>query len=185
MKKKKKERCRMRRTLSLQRPAPGQGGGSQAGRGPGGISTHRHKTSHSSACAYLLGAGQREEQVQRRLSEVQVLLHTKAHLQGGEEGRQDGEPAGHLQPRVPVLIHLTQLLGQVQAQDTDLLGPGGRDGEREGGGARGGGEAQVAYSMWGQSELPSNRTIALTSQMVPPSLQILSTLFFSPVAFHT
>lgn len=114
----------MRRTLSLQRPAPGQGGGSRAGRSPGGISTHRHKTSHSSACAYLLGAGQREEQVQRRLGEVQVLLHAKAHLQGGEEGWQDGEPAGHLQPRVPVLIHLTQLLGQVQAQDTDLLGPG-------------------------------------------------------------
>ena len=62
--------------------------------------------------------------MQRRLGEVQVLLHAQAHLQGGEEGRQDGEPAGHLQPRVPVLIHLTQLLGQVQAQDTDLLGPG-------------------------------------------------------------
>ena len=82
--------------LSLQPPAPGRGGGSRAGRTLGRVSTHWHKPSHSSACAYLLGAGQREEQVQRRLGEVQVLLHAKAHLQGGEEGRQDGEPAGHL-----------------------------------------------------------------------------------------
>lgn len=92
----KGERCRMRWTLSLQPPAPGRGGGSRAGRTLGRVSTHWHKPSHSSACAYLLGAGQCEEQVQRRLGEVQVLLHAKAHLQGGEEGRQDGEPAGHL-----------------------------------------------------------------------------------------
>lgn len=48
--------------------------------------------------AYLLGASQGEEQVQRCLGEMQVLLHAKAHLQGGKEGWQYGEPAGHLQP---------------------------------------------------------------------------------------
>lgn len=48
--------------------------------------------------AYLLGASQGEEQVQRCLGEMQVLLHAQAHLQGGKESWQDGEPAGHLQP---------------------------------------------------------------------------------------
>lgn len=88
--------------------------------------------------AYLLGASQGEEQMQRCLGEVQVLLQAKAHLQGGEEGRQDREPAGHLQPRVTVLIHLTQLLGQVQAQDTHLLGPRDKDGYKGRSGAGGG-----------------------------------------------
>lgn len=79
---------------------------------------------------------------------MQVLLHAKAHLQSGEEGWQDGEPASHLEPRVTVLVHLTQLLGQVQAQDTHLLGPRGKD-RQEGrkqckGGDEGGGQQQAA-----------------------------------------
>ena len=74
--------------------AAARAGGLLGWENPGRVSTHWHKPSRSSACAYLLGAGQREEQVQRRLGEVQVLLHAQAHLQGGEEGRQDGEPAG-------------------------------------------------------------------------------------------
>lgn len=48
--------------------------------------------------SYLLGTSQSEEQMQRCLSEMQVLLHAKAHLQSGEEGWQDGEPASHLEP---------------------------------------------------------------------------------------
>lgn len=85
--------------------------------------------------AYLLCAGQREQQVQGRLGEVQVLLEAQAHLQCSEEGGQDGQPPGHLQPRVTVLIHVTQLLGQVQAQHTHLPRPGQR-GEK-GGDSRG------------------------------------------------
>lgn len=120
------EKTQDKMTLSLWPPALGRGGGGGLKLGEPRAAPAPTGTSPATPlpATYLLGAGQGEEQVQCCLGEVQVLLHAKAHLQGGEEGRQDGEPAGHLQPRVPVLIHLTQLLGQVQAQDTDLLGPG-------------------------------------------------------------
>ena len=106
-------------------------GQAQAGRVTGSVRSHAAQAKRLPAAlglaSYLLGASQGEEQVQRSLGEVQVLLHAKAHLQGGEEGRQDGEPSGHLQPRVTVLIHLAELLGQVQAQDTHLLEPRDKD----------------------------------------------------------
>ena len=52
------EKTQDKTTLSLQPPAPGRGGGgSQAGRTPGGISTCRHKPSHSSACHLPAGCG--------------------------------------------------------------------------------------------------------------------------------
>lgn len=91
------------------------------------LSTNKEAPSYLMLATYLLGASQGEEQVQCCLGEMQVLLHAKAHLQGGKESWQDGQPAGHLQPGVTLLIYLTQLLGQVQAQDTHLLGPRGKD----------------------------------------------------------
>lgn len=80
--------------------------------------------------SYLLGASQGEEQVQCSLSKMKVLLHAEAHLQGGQQRGKNGEPSGHLQPRVPILIHLTELLSQMQSQDTHLLAVRGKDRER-------------------------------------------------------
>lgn len=51
---------------------------------------------------------------------MQVLLHSQADLQGSEDGGKHRDFPGDLQPVVPIFINLTELFGQVQAQDTNL-----------------------------------------------------------------
>lgn len=146
-------------------------------------STSRVAPSCLRLATYLLSASQGEEQVQRCLGEMQVLLHAKAHLQRGEEGRQDGEPAGHLQPRVTILIHLAQLLCQVKAQDTHLLGPEAKMDRREERGrpalhwlpeiSLGHTHGQVSGTETGRKTLPSCSALAPTSwgSTTPPTLR--------------
>lgn len=74
---------------------------------------------------HLWRSGQREQQVQRGLGEVEVLFGSQAELDGAEHRGQDRDPPHHRHPVLPVLVRAAQLLSQMQCEHTHLEGGGG------------------------------------------------------------
>lgn len=73
------------------------------------------------SCVYLRRAGQSEQQVKRRLGEVEVVFGPQADLDGAEHRGEDWNLPHHRDPVLPVLIGATQLLRQVQSQHAHLI----------------------------------------------------------------
>lgn len=80
------------------------------------------KTLFQNKGTHLWRSGQREQQVQRGLGEVEVLLGSQAELHGAEHRGQDGDPPHHRHPVLAVLVGAAQLLGQVQGEHAHLQG---------------------------------------------------------------
>lgn len=74
---------------------------------------------------HLWRSGQREQQVQRGLGEVEVLFGSQTELDGAEHRGQDRHPPHHRHPVLPVLVGAAQLLSQVECEHTHLQGGGG------------------------------------------------------------